>query len=195
MATHSSTFAWQIPRTEEPGRLQSMGSRRVGHDWETSLSLFTFMHWRRKWQHTRVLAWRIPGMGEPGGLPSMGSYRVRHDWSDLTTAAAVTFKSFQIMTCHLVHRGSGCPRPVAWRSLLLFRYSAEPDPTRILCSLEKKSICILIKLWFLICLRLMSFICFTCSYHLLLSGIACWKLTLTCCFFFGLPQMYWSAQG
>ena len=54
MAPHSSTLAWKIPRTEEPGRLQSMGSRRVGHDWATSLSLFTFMHWRRKWQPTPV---------------------------------------------------------------------------------------------------------------------------------------------
>ena len=49
MAAHSSTLAWKIPWTEEPGRLQSMGSQRVGHDWETSLSLFTFMHWRSKW--------------------------------------------------------------------------------------------------------------------------------------------------
>ena len=54
MATHSSTLAWKIPWTEEPGRLQSMGSRRVGHDWATSLSLFIFMHWRRKWQPTPV---------------------------------------------------------------------------------------------------------------------------------------------
>ena len=46
VATHSSTLAWKIPRTEEPGRLQSMGSLRVGHDWATSLSLFTFVHWR-----------------------------------------------------------------------------------------------------------------------------------------------------
>ena len=38
MATHSSTLAWKIPWTEEPGRLQSMGSQRVGHDWATSLS-------------------------------------------------------------------------------------------------------------------------------------------------------------
>ena len=54
MATHSSTLAWEIPWMEEPGRLQSMGSRRVRHNWETSLSLFTFMHWRRKWQPTPV---------------------------------------------------------------------------------------------------------------------------------------------
>ena len=54
MAPHSSTLAWKIPWMEEPGRLQSMGSLRVGHDWESSLSLFTFMHWRRKWQPTPV---------------------------------------------------------------------------------------------------------------------------------------------
>ena len=47
-APHSSTLAWKIPWTEEPDRQQSMGRHRVGHDWATSLSLFTFMHWRRK---------------------------------------------------------------------------------------------------------------------------------------------------
>ena len=40
--THSSPLAWRVPWTEEPGGLQSMGSQRVGHDWATSLSLFTF---------------------------------------------------------------------------------------------------------------------------------------------------------
>ena len=55
MATHSSVLAWRIPGMGEPGWLQSMGSLRVGHDRETSLSLFTFMHWRRKWQPTPVL--------------------------------------------------------------------------------------------------------------------------------------------
>ena len=54
MAPHSSTLAWRIPWTEEPGRLQSTGLLRVGHDWATSLSLFTFTHWRRKWQPTPV---------------------------------------------------------------------------------------------------------------------------------------------
>ena len=58
MAPHSSTLAWKIPRTEESGRLQSMGLRRVGHEWATSLSLFTFMHWRRKWQPTPMF---LPG--------------------------------------------------------------------------------------------------------------------------------------
>ena len=55
MAPHSSTLAWKIPWMEEPGRLQSMGSRRVRHNWATSLSFLTFMHWRRKWQPTSLL--------------------------------------------------------------------------------------------------------------------------------------------
>ena len=58
MATHSSALAWKILWMEEPSRLQSMGLRRVRHDQETSLSLFTFMHWRRKWQPTPVF---LPG--------------------------------------------------------------------------------------------------------------------------------------
>ena len=101
MATHSSTLAWKIPRMEEPGRLQSMGSLRVGHNWVTSLSLFTFMYWRRKWQPTRVLAWRIPGTGEPGGLPSVGSHRVGHDWSDLAAAVGSFFKKIFFCTLEL----------------------------------------------------------------------------------------------
>ena len=79
MTPDSSTLTWKISWTEEPVRLQSMGSLRVGHDWAASLSLFTFMHWRRKWQPTPVLAWRIPGTGEPGVLRSMGLHRVGHD--------------------------------------------------------------------------------------------------------------------
>ena len=63
-APHSSTLAWKIPWTEEPGRQQSMGSHRVGHDWVTSLSLFTFMHWRRPWQPTPVF---LPGESQGWG--------------------------------------------------------------------------------------------------------------------------------
>ena len=91
MAPHSSTLAWKIPWTEEPGRLQSMGSLRVGHDSATSLSLS--LSWRTFLEeematHSSVLAWRIPGTAGPGGLPSMGSHRVGHDWSDLAAATA-----------------------------------------------------------------------------------------------------------
>jgi len=64
MAPHSSTLAWKIPGTEEPGGLQSMGLLRVGPDWATSLSLFTFMHWRRKWQPTPVF---FPGESQGSG--------------------------------------------------------------------------------------------------------------------------------
>jgi len=64
MATHSSTLAWKLLWTEEPGRLQFMGSLSVGHDWATSLSLFTFMHWRRKWQPTPVF---LPGESQGQG--------------------------------------------------------------------------------------------------------------------------------
>ena len=69
MAPHSSALAWRIPWTEEPGGQQSMGSRRVGHDWATSFSLSTFMHWRRKWQPTPVLL-----SGESQGRGSLVGY-------------------------------------------------------------------------------------------------------------------------
>ena len=64
MTPHSSTLAWKIPWTEEPGRLQSMGLLRVGHDWATSLSLSTFRHWRRKWQPTALF---LPGESQGRG--------------------------------------------------------------------------------------------------------------------------------
>ena len=75
MATHSSTHAWKIPWTEEPGGLQSMGSLRV----DTTEQLHFHALEKEMATHSSVLAWRIPGTGEPGGLPSMGSHRVRHD--------------------------------------------------------------------------------------------------------------------
>ena len=91
MAPHSSVLALRIPWTEEPSRLQSMGSHRVGHE---RLSDFTFtFHFHSDFTftfhfhglekematHSVVLARRIPGTGEPGGLSSMGSHRVGHD--------------------------------------------------------------------------------------------------------------------
>ena len=80
MAPHSSTLAWKIPWTEEPSRLQSMGSQRVGH----LLSDFTINFQlnaseKEMATHSSVLAWRIPGTEEPGGLLSMGSHRVVYD--------------------------------------------------------------------------------------------------------------------
>ena len=82
MATHSSTLAWKIPWMEEPGGLQSMGSRRVGHNWATSLSLFTFMHWRRKWQPTPVF---LPGESQ-GRRSLVGCHLWGRTESDTTEA-------------------------------------------------------------------------------------------------------------
>ena len=78
MAPHSSTLAWKIPWTEEPGGLQSRGLLRVGHDFTFTFT-FHFALEKEMATHSSVLAWRIPGTGEPGGLLSMGSHRVRHD--------------------------------------------------------------------------------------------------------------------
>ena len=80
MAPHSSTPAWKIPWTEEPGRLHSMGSLGVGHDQAPSLSLFTFMHWRRKWQPTPAFL-----LGESQGRGSLVGCRLwGHTESDTT---------------------------------------------------------------------------------------------------------------
>ena len=78
--THSSALVWKIPWTEEPGGLQSMGSRRVGRNWATSLWLFTYIHWRRKWQPTPVfLPGKSQGHGNLAGYSPWGLKRVRHN--------------------------------------------------------------------------------------------------------------------
>ena len=81
MAPHSSILAWKIPWTEEPGRLQSMGSPlRVGHDLSDFTFTFDFHALEKEMAaHSSVLAWRMPGTEEPGGLLSTGSHRVGHD--------------------------------------------------------------------------------------------------------------------
>ena len=82
MAPHSSTLAWKIPWMEEPGGRQSMGSLRVRQDSATSLSLFTFLHWRRQWQPTPVF---LPG--ESQGWGSLVGYHLwGHTESDTTEA-------------------------------------------------------------------------------------------------------------
>ena len=86
---HQSTLAWKTPWTEEPGRLQSMGSLRVGHDWSTSLSLFSFMLWRRKWQPTPVF---LPGESQGRGTLvgcCLWGCTVGHDWSNLACSHAL----------------------------------------------------------------------------------------------------------
>ena len=107
MAPHSSTLAWKIPWTEEPGGLQSMGSLRVGHDWATSL--FTFMHWRKKWQPTPVF---LPGESQGRGAGWASVYgvaqsRTRLKWlsssiPQTTGATASSEKQSNGKTLHFV---------------------------------------------------------------------------------------------
>ena len=85
MAPHSSTLAWKIPWTEEPGGPQFMGSLRVGQDSATSLWLFTFVYWRRKWQPTPVFLPReSQGRGSLVGCRLRG--RTESDTTDLAAA-------------------------------------------------------------------------------------------------------------
>ena len=90
MAPHSSTLAWKIPWTEEPGGLQSMGSLRVGHNWATSLWLFTFMHWRRKWQLLQCSCLENPG---DGGAWWAAVYGVAQSWTRLTRLSSSSSSS------------------------------------------------------------------------------------------------------
>ena len=105
MTTHSSTLAWKIPWTEEPGRLQSMGSQRV--HWATSLSLFTFLHWRRKWQPTPVF---LPGESQGRGSlvscrpwghteSSMGSHRVGLKWRSSSSSSSSFLLFISMLPC------------------------------------------------------------------------------------------------
>ena len=88
MAPHSSTLAWKIPCMEEPGRLQSMGSLRVGHDLATSLALFTFMHWRKKWQPTPVF---LPGESQGRGSLVAAVYGVAQSQTRLKRLSSSHF--------------------------------------------------------------------------------------------------------
>ena len=109
MAPRSSTLAWKIPQEEEPGRLQSMGSLRVGHDWATSLSLFTFTHWRRKWQPTPVFL--------PGESQGRGSLVGCHLWgrteSD-TTEATQQQQQWEVSVQHWELSSACCDDPDGW---------------------------------------------------------------------------------
>ena len=91
MAPHSSTLAWKIPWMEEPGGLPSMRSRIVGHDWATSLSRFTFMHWGRKWQPAPVFS---QGWGSLVGCRLWGCTEL-----DMTEAAAAA-AFFKVQLSH-----------------------------------------------------------------------------------------------
>ena len=100
MATHSSTLAWKIPWMEEPGRLQSIGLQRVGHNWATSLLLFTFMHWRRTWQPTPVF---LPGehWARDGGAWWAAIYGVAQSqtWLKWLSSSSSSPKREPVYTC------------------------------------------------------------------------------------------------
>ena len=124
MAPQSSTLAWKIPWTEEPGGLQSMGSLGVGHDFTFTFTFHVHALEKEMAPHSSTLAWRIPGTGEPGGLPSLGSHRAGHDWSNLVAAAAIkvqyirwydaqiplnwTFTNFKSLSPWLVNKWGYC---------------------------------------------------------------------------------------
>ena len=104
MAPHFSTLAWKIPWMEEPGRLQSMGSLRVGRDWVTSLSLFTFMHWKRKWQPTPVF---LPGESQERGSLVAAVYRVaqsRTRLNRLSSSSSIKAYSFLFIYMMLIQQ-------------------------------------------------------------------------------------------
>ena len=97
-ATHSSTLARKIPWMEEPGGLQSMGSLGVGLDWATSLSLFTLMHWRRKWQPTPVF---LPEESQGRGAWWAAIYGVTQSRTRLKWLSSSSKSCFRVFICIL----------------------------------------------------------------------------------------------
>ena len=132
MAPHSSTLAWKIPWTEEPGGLKSMGSLRVGHEWATSLWLFTFMHWRRKWQPTPVF---LPG--ESQGRGSLVGCRLwgRQSWTRLKwlSSSSIYLHSFIQPVALFPFGCEACGLLVPWpgiesRSLAVIAWTSKELP-------------------------------------------------------------------
>ena len=109
MAPHSSTLVWQIPWREEPGRLQSMGLLGVGHEWVTSLSLFTFMHWRRKWQPTPCSCLENP---RDGGAWWSAVYGVTPSWTRLRRLRKKKKSKSEVQTTNNSH----FPGFVSWET-------------------------------------------------------------------------------
>ena len=105
---------------EEPGRQQSMGSLRVGHDWETSLSLFTFMHWRRKWQPTPVF---LPGESQGRGSLVAAIYGVtqsqtRLKWLSSSSRHLINEIEIYFLFVHFCSHASLKQKPLPFPLLL-----------------------------------------------------------------------------
>ena len=128
MAPNSNTAAQKIPWMEEPGGLQSMGLLRVRHDWVTSLSLSTFMHWRRKWQPTLVF---LPG--ESHGQRSLVGYSpLGRKESDTTEWLHYTILYYTIplfiailFTIARTWKQPRCPLTDDWIKMLWYIYTME----------------------------------------------------------------------
>ena len=104
MAPHSSTLAWKIPWTEEPGRLQSMGSLRVRHDWATSLSLFTSHFHGNPWNGNPLQCSCLEHPRD-GGAWWAAVYGVTHIWTRLKRRSSSSNSSTQTLLGHFFQEG------------------------------------------------------------------------------------------
>ena len=121
MATHSSTLAWKIPWTEKPGRLQSMGSQRVGHDWVISLqpvlickmglhSNMAMVHWslglwNMQRQEPPSVCWLFPAPGETYESLKDTKYRACNEvWRNSVTISSLTTNRSQPHSASMHHQ-------------------------------------------------------------------------------------------
>ena len=148
MAPHCSTLAWKIPWMKEPGRLQSIGSLRVQHDWATSLSLFTFMHWRRKSHPTPVL---LPGKSQRQGS-LMGCCLWGYTELDTTISSRERSEFMTLLSCLLSFPGrahSLRKNMLNFWSKICFRLPLPFVEALSVCLVSSLFICLWLLPWFL----------------------------------------------
>ena len=134
MAPHSSTLAWKIPWMEEPEKLQSMGLLRVRHDWATSLSLFTFMHWIRKWQPIPVF---LPGESQGRGawwaaIYGVAQSRTQLTWLSSSSSSSISENSSLIFVTQAARWGGK-------RKIILLMPPGNPMVIKLFC--QEKHVC------------------------------------------------------
>ena len=151
MAPHSSTLAWKIPWTEEPGGLQSMGRLRVRHDWATLLSLFTFMHWKRNGNPLQCSclenprdggAWwtAVYGVAQSrtwlkrcsSSSSSMLFTAVQDAWNDFSSLWVFSFEVFDWLQLSFSHwssavSGQTCQSSLFWGQICMLYISVTED--------------------------------------------------------------------